>query len=477
MDKSAQESELLNLLSSVWDNELDVETRARIEALLEQNDFAAIQTLTMFTRLHLDLEWLASSKTAQDKALKSLRQIRAASPPRIRQRIDRRVLGLAALAATIFLGGFYLWNSRWAGHEYLVRPAQAVGEVVRLESTEWTGGSELKAGDPVLNGQTIEIKKGLAQISLGFGADVMLEGPCRAQIVAGDCVALEHGKVAVRAAEWAKGFRVETKNLVATDLGTWFSVQSDQQLSEVHVIEGLVLAEPVMADASRNEIRRLRADQAVDLASDGAFREVKFRRDPVAVKLTEFQPLRPIPIWNSGINLSVGEPDPHWTVSAAGGQTQPAFVNAPHGSYGVNDPARSQWISVDDGTSDGVPARTRYTFETTFDLTGYNLDSVVVSGLILADDGVDEVRLNGRRLNIAPWKNWGYGVVYASFHPIEFRSGFNPGINRISFVVKNETFIYRSDRGFDLPEIPNPMAFRAEWEAFGRPTGRTVNNP
>ena len=95
----------------------------------------------------------------------------------------------------------------------------------------------------------------------------------------------------------------------------------------------------------------------------------------------------------------------------------------PHGSYGINEPERSQWISVDRGTTRGVPARSRYTFETTFDLTGFDLSSVWVSGLVLADDGVDEVWLNGKRLNIEPWKDWGYGVIYAIFHPIEIRSG------------------------------------------------------
>jgi hypothetical protein len=93
----------------------------------------------------------------------------------------------------------------------------------------------------------------------------------------------------------------------------------------------------------------------------------------------------------------------------------------------------------------------------------------LISGLVLADDGVDEVWLNGKQLDIKPWKEWGYGVVYTNFHPIEIRSGFVPGVNRLSFVVKNETFIYRSKKGFDLPDTPNPMALRVEWQAFGRP--------
>ena len=296
------------------------------------------------------------------------------------------------------------------------------------------------------------------------------------RIVASDRVALERGQLAVRAAKWAIGFKVDTDDLVATDLGTWFSVQSGGgKPSEIHVLEGAVLAMPPKETMSRDAGRRLKADEAIQVTQDGKFQAVRFRRDPAADELAEFRPLRPIHIWNTGIGLRVGEKDPHWTITAGVNQSgpfpRPAIVGAPHGSYGINQPERSQWISVENGTTNGVPARSTYTFETTFDLTGFDLPSVWVSGLVLADDGVDEIWLNGKRLHIAPWKDWGYGVTYVTFHPIEIRSGFVQGTNRLAFVVKNETFIYRSEKGFDLPQTPNPMALRTEWQAFGRPIG------
>jgi hypothetical protein len=480
VDEAARrKSELQDLLSAVWDERLDAASRAELEKLLAEDDFAGVELLTSYTRMHLDLEWLVSSKTAQEKALNSLKQVRASQSRKIRRGFDRRTIGLATLAAGILLSVTYLWYTRWPGHEHLIRPALPIGEVVRLENADWTDGTGVQAGDPVLEGQSFEIEKGFAQLSMGFGADVLLEGPCRARILSRDRVALNQGRVAVRAAKWATGFAVETNNLVATDLGTWFSVESGREQSEIHVLEGLVLAKPVATGTSPAETRRLTADEAIDLTGDGAFREIKFRRDAVAEKLTRFEPLRPIRIWNTGIDLQVGDQDPHWTVVAGdgGGRAEPmtAVVNAPHGSYGINEPQRSQWISVAEGTTDGVPARSRYTFEMTFDLAGFDLNSVWVSGLVIADDGVDEVRLNGKRLNIAAWKDWGYGVRYVAFHPIEIRSGFVPGVNRLAIVVKNETYIIRSDRGFDLPETPNPMALRVEWQAFGRPVGNMAD--
>ena len=49
----------------------------------------------------------------------------------------------------------------------------------------------------------------------------------------------------MRAAKWATGFKVETEDVVATDLGTWFSVQSGGGgPAEIHVLEGSVQASP-----------------------------------------------------------------------------------------------------------------------------------------------------------------------------------------------------------------------------------------
>ena len=133
----------------------------------------------------------------------------------------------------------------------------------------------------------IDLKRGFAQISLGFGADISLEGPCRAKLLSNDCVALEQGKLAVRAAKWATGFKVETDDLVATDLGTWFSVQSGGgKPAEIHVLEGAVLAKPNNENSSNDALRHLKADEAIHMTRDGAYQAIAFRREALAEKLT-----------------------------------------------------------------------------------------------------------------------------------------------------------------------------------------------
>jgi hypothetical protein len=475
-DTARRESELLDILSAVWDDRLDAKSRAQLEELLSRDDYAAIKLLTSCTRLHLDLEWLVSSKSAQEKAWASLRKVQPAHEAAVRWYRDWRTFGLVGLAASILLIVICVrYYFARPGIDQLVRAPQPVGRVVRLEDADWTTGTGLRSGDALMEGQTIDIQRGFAQLSMGFGADVLLQGPGRARIVSGDRVALERGKLAVRAAKWAIGFKVATDDLLATDLGTWFSMQSGGGPSEIHVLEGQVLANSLKQSGWGVATHQLQADEAVHMTREGAFQAIQFRREAAAEKLTQFQPLRPIQIWNTGIGLREGDNDPHWMVTMGddrvGPYPQPAVVSVPHASYGINEPERSQWISVYRGTTKGVPARSRYTFETTFDLSGFDLGSVWVSGLVLADDGVDEVWLNGKRFNIERWTDWTYGINYVKFHPIEIRSGFVPGVNRLSLVVKNESFIIPSKKGFDVPDTPNPMALRTEWQAFGRPIG------
>ena len=118
----------------LWDDRLDAESRAQLETLLSQDDFAAVDLLTSYSRLHLDLEWLVSSKAAQNKALSSVGKLRAAQKVKVRRHLDRRTMGFAGIAAALLLSAFYVWFSAPSGHQHLVRPPLPLGEVVRLEN-------------------------------------------------------------------------------------------------------------------------------------------------------------------------------------------------------------------------------------------------------------------------------------------------------------------------------------------------------
>ena len=227
--------------------------------------------------------------------------------------------GLAGVAAGILswrIGAWYL-RAAWSVDRLVRQHHRPVGEVVRLEMPSVDKRNRTSNGRRSAGRANGRHPEGSRRLSMGFGADVLLEGPCRAHIASSNRVALERGTLAVRAAKWAVGFKVETEDLVATDLGTWFSVQSSGGgPAEIHVLEGLVLAKPNNVNISGDDTRRVKADEAVHVTRDGTFQAIAFRRDVAAEKkLTQFQPLRPIQVWNTGIGLREGDKDPHWMVT------------------------------------------------------------------------------------------------------------------------------------------------------------------
>jgi hypothetical protein len=88
--------------------------------------------------------------------------------------------------------------------------------------------------------------------------------------------------------------------------------------------------------------------------------------------------------------------------------------------------------------------------------------------MLRADNGVDGVWLNGKRLPIAPWEEWWVGSAFYDFHMIEITSGFVPGNNVLAIVVNNETDLYTVDGNILENQTPNSMALRVEWVASGR---------
>jgi ferric-dicitrate binding protein FerR (iron transport regulator) len=480
-DPATRERELMDLLSAAWDDRLDAASRRRLEELLSLEDFAGTRVLADFTRLHIDLEWLMSSKAAQRKALDAVaRAKRGQARIQAWELPAKPVIGLAAAILLLLAAA---WHLGWRGNSRgsprggdvaaapMERPSLPVGRVVGQAGVRWGEERALRDGQSLLKGQVIDLVAGTSRISMDAGVEIVVQSPCRATLISSDMVALESGKIAVKVADWGSGFKVRTNDLLVTDIGTRFMVHVDaQSRTEVHVHEGLVVTSALKKSGAT---RMVGAAQAVRVDAEGALDAVAFRREAFVDALERFQPLRSIELANTGVGLRVGEHDEHWLITAGdsryGPYPQRATVCAAAAGYGSNDPARSQWISVKEGTTRGVPVRTKYTFETAFDLTGYDVNSVCLTGLVLADNGVEEIRLNGRPLPIAPWYDWSAEVTFQAFHTIEITGGFVPGKNVLSIEVVNATNLAAPEDDADLPPTPNPMALRVEWRGSGRP--------
>jgi hypothetical protein len=83
---------------------------------------------------------------------------------------------------------------------------------------------------------------------------------------------------------------------------------------------------------------------------------------------------------------------------------------------------------------------------------------------LIADNGVREVRVNGKPIPLKPWVLNERDQLFNRFVVVEIRDGFVVGKNRIEFDIWNGVDRYE-------PEEPNPLALRVEWQAFGRLNG------
>jgi hypothetical protein len=350
------------------------------------------------------------------------------------------------------------------------KPPAPVAVLAAANDPIWQG-PKLFLGQSLREGDAVTLVQGEARISMGFGAEIAAKGPCALRIVARDRVQLQFGEAAVHVAEWAHGFTVETPAMDVIDLGTTFVVSASQDASaETTVIEGQVRVSPrKKIDGSP---RSVLVSQGEALAVGNAGRRLSIQPSTdISGTLVDFgiqKPYRPIGLHNSGYGFAVGDEDPYWCVikgpkSAIHGP-QFAIVCEPDVRYLPNDPGSSQWVSIAH-CSDAGPNST-YTFQTKFDLTGFDLSTVQLFGRMLADNGIKEVRVNGKPIIMESWVDNTPGQKFSQpqFRSVNVSEGLVEGTNTIEVDVWNGIF-----QPLKLQNAPNPMALRVEWEGFGRP--------
>jgi hypothetical protein len=157
---------------------------------------------------------------------------------------------------------------------------------------------------------------------------------------------------------------------------------------------------------------------------------------------------------DNGIVLAPGTSDPHWTITSVPGASSfvtpgAAVVQSNHPAWIANDPvgtAGSSFISVVPAGTTGIPGG-QYTYETTFDLTGFDEKTFELAMRITADDSA-EVFLNGNATGIT---HSGFGSFSDVFY---LTDGFQAGLNNLSIVLTN---------GGD-----NPGGLRVELTGFGQ---------
>jgi hypothetical protein len=180
---------------------------------------------------------------------------------------------------------------------------------------------------------------------------------------------------------------------------------------------------------------------AVSIGQDQA---VVMSREPVEPgKFVRRIPWRvAIKLFNTGIGLKEGDPDPHWQLVARSDdphfKPRPAVVTSRRGlddpdEWLGNNPDTSQWISLANGPP-RLPNGVTYTFRTTFELRGMVRGTAVLRGRFIADNHVQSIRLNGRQVPVPEHK---YDQTRWFSDEFSARKGFVEGVNTLEIDVLN----------------------------------------
>jgi hypothetical protein len=164
-----------------------------------------------------------------------------------REKRKSALLSLAyAAAAMVVLGlGLLFWKvglnyrspSPWIALESSNDAAYAV---VR-------GEQDAQAGDNLMPGDQITLKRGLLQFRFPSGVEAIIEGGCQLELISGNTVRMDGGMGWFRVPANARGFTVRTKLGRVVDLGTEFGIRFDNRSDlEVHVAKGLVKVAPAL---------------------------------------------------------------------------------------------------------------------------------------------------------------------------------------------------------------------------------------
>ncbi|MEQ8849167.1 FecR family protein [Botrimarina sp.] len=352
------------------------------------------------------------------------------------------------------------------------RPPAPVATLASHSDAIWRG-KQLSVGEPMHEGETFHLEEGNAHISVGFGAEIKATGPCSLTFTSNDQVRLSQGEILVDVAEWAKGFTVVTDAMDVVDLGTTFSVSAGDGLAtKTSVLSGMVRALP--RKTPEGDRRSILLSEGEGLAVDGEGNRRSFKRPskagPDDPRFDGPAPYRPVTLYNTGIGLAEGDEDPHWRVIAGPADAFDgacyARVCVPYKRYLDNELSSSQWVSIP-GWESAAP-NSMYTFATAFDLDGYDLATTRLFGRFLADNGIQAVRVNGQSVRVESWTDNVSGQRFdgQQFRFVNVTDGLVDGRNTIEIDVFNGTTVDRET--YEAVVVPNHMALRVEWYAFGR---------
>jgi hypothetical protein len=164
---------------------------------------------------------------------------------------------LLAIAVTVLLVGYFvlangslIWEqtrTRLSRTDDSRRGPAAV--LMNADDAQWRGNTHSKT-------QTLHVRTGVAELKFAKGAKVVVKGPAEFEVRSTNSGYLRRGKLVAAVPPRAMGFTVITPTVEVVELGTEFGVEvDDRENSEVHVFQGLVLAQLKSSGPRQAEVR------------------------------------------------------------------------------------------------------------------------------------------------------------------------------------------------------------------------------
>ena len=241
-NKEFDAKQLQKLLDAIADESITESQEAELQELLKGNK-AARRTYLEFTHMLDSLHWSAAESMVDLPEV----PLPHREPAKDSLRFPFWVLSVAALIIISFIISY---NSSLLD--------DSIGDLQASSDAVWQGNTQNGRIDSGL----LSLKSGKAKIILDSGAELNLTAPATVDLVSSLRVRMERGTIRVKAPDSAMGFRLETIASDFVDIGTEFEVTVGyNNSSEVHVIDGLVIARPnhgeMIVPFAKNESARI----------------------------------------------------------------------------------------------------------------------------------------------------------------------------------------------------------------------------
>lgn len=192
------------------------------------------------------------------------------------------ILSSAAILAILVALAIAFSEDRSGEHEREIAESPSVGlridqpvaALVGVKDAQWQGHAP--PINSVLFSGPLHLQAGYAEIELADGARVAIEGPTSFELIDGNQLSLESGKLVAHVPKRAHGFVVQTLDTTVVDLGTEFAVGvSPQDGTHVQVYNGVVTVHP---PSQSKPLRTLHAGDAC-MVSPNSVRDISFQAD------------------------------------------------------------------------------------------------------------------------------------------------------------------------------------------------------